>query len=817
MKDVTKVLQQIETLYYRLEYLFLEEDLFIADQWDDLMLQKQISNQIIDLIEVVLQQEPYNIKALFYKINIYDGPVENDDQLRIELANLIIEKHPDDLKSLIEAHFVLASIYFDSMQMPLKAIKVLDDSLLILTQVKEQPYVLVDHYFASTYRQLAMISHEQGDHSRADAYCEQCLYYAPFDFEVLYYQSLRFLEIKEFVKATLLVKSLIHYHSDKNLLNIVELLDNSFNNKDLEHHPDLVVCLYHLKLKYSSELKGISTREFVKEFTPWMDQRAYHQIFDPTVLIMRIEYFIYCETNDSRLYKLLEVYFSHNPKVNNQYYFYYFKSARALGNIPKEFSYDLDGSMGMELSKLFYQQAVLCKQDGQLSDALVYYCKAREISQHSIYLMQQYAQKGIGSKVNSHSIVLYRLVVSYANILNEVAALKEDFDHNSADLASCIVLLKQVYLAQENLEDWQDPLSSGMLDMIDKINVRKTGHATLETGRSLSLLAQDYSAGIWFSTLLEGYLVFFSDAYIENCACRIKCYIKQDQYDKVLSYYREITQEFIALGVMDQGHISQMIYIAAEVFSYVRNQRKDYELSISLTNEFFKHPVFSQDSPSVANINKWFALAWAYHGLGNESLALEYFTLIKDTFKDNPVYKDTIEQIPRQYVADSLELQTMHRLKDWFLPKEDCKVKEFSLHSTKVDHCFYMQQSIDLVLREWKDQVGMWVDSDTHIEIHPKHLKDPTTKKGYNTYITFYLKSKHITARFLVEEYPYHRKSFFGRVKSLEWQKDFSIWIHHHNVDVLKPTHIQNFKQSNVEIQQTVQNLWNKWLSNSVI
>ncbi|MHC5310215.1 tetratricopeptide repeat protein [Myroides sp. LJL116] len=789
MNDNQALLEQIKDLYNQIDFNLIAIGSEQEQDPQGYVRNKELSHEIIGLIQQVLQNDAYNKEALFWKIKIYDGPVLFDTSIMLETADFIIENLKEDLEAVLQAYHYQAWIYEYKLHLPQKAIQSLEDRLIVLSLAKEN-YSLVDHKFAETYYMLALLYKDMDKVDSSMDYYSLCLEHYPDHNLALFEAGLLYLEQRNYPKAYDYLERFCTYFSEDRNVEIGRELEKHFHKGDLDLSVDLIGLLYRIEIRNYKDFRAVTSKQISNRFSKWLKMDA--KTSSEAVLRMQIEHFISCEKNYPKLWNLLEIYFQNHPVIQNEYYFYYFETCLALEITPKHFSFQLDGFSGCMLALAFIERAEYFLNNDQRDLALSYFKETLKISQYTLEVIHTYFEFGTGSKVSNNKKGYSWVCNAFGTCVYNIALLEE----------------------QTNKED---PIFNKAVEMHKKGFELEPLRENLHNGFLLSSFIGDMVSCEWFLRELLDYYPFFTLEWLRVQSSIVNCYIEMDNQEKVLSHFELLTKDFLNQEIQDQDLVEQMIYIAAEVFSYIRYQKHQYELCITLTNNFFEHATFLENAPIVGKVNYWFSLGWSYHGLKKEVLALQYFTLIRENFSDNPHYASTIEDIPKEYVVGVTERQAMHRLKDWMDHKEVHQQKEYSLFDQRIDHSLYLEHSLELVLRDWKQPLSMWIDDQMHISVSPKHLASEQTNSGYQTYISVYLNDQQITIQFLIEEISYNKKSFFGLLNSPGWHKSFNVWIYHHKNNEIQASHFTSFKDSNTQIQQTVQKIWNTWLTKSII
>lgn len=789
MNDNQALLEQIRDLYNQMDF-----DLISTSSEQDKNLQgyeknKQLSQEIIGLIQQVLQRDAYNKEALFWKIKIYDGPVLYDSSIMLETADFIIEHLKEDLEAVLQGYHYQAWIYEYKLHLPHKAIQSLEDRLIVLSLAKDN-FSLIDHKFAETYYMLALLYKDMGKVDTAMDYYTLCLEHYPDHNLALYEAGLLYLDQRVYDKAYDCLERFCTYFSEERNVDIAHALEVHFQKGYLDHSMDLIGLLYRIQIRNFKDFNVLTSKQISNRFVKWLKM-------DPTtspeaILRMQIEHFISCEKNYQKLWNLLEIYFQNHPLIQNEYYFYYFETCLALQLTPKHFSFQLDGFSGCMLALAFIERAEYFIQNDQNDVALTYFKETLGIAQYTLQVIEDYFDFGKGSKVSNNKKGYSWVCNAFGTCVYNIALLEEQVNKEDPIFNTAIALHKKGF----ELEPLRENLHSGFL---------------------LGSFMGDAASCEWFSTRLLDYYPIFTLEWLKVQSSIVNSYIAMDDQAKVLSHLESLTNGFLEQDIQDQDIVEQMIYIAAEVFSYIRYQKHQFELCITLTNNFFSHATFLENAPVVGKINHWFSLGWSYHGLKKEVLALQYFTLIRDNFSDNALYTNTIEDIPKEYVVGIAERQAMHRLKDWMDHQGMQNSKDYSLFDKRIDQSIYLEHSLEMVLRDWNQPLSMWINDQMHISISPKHLTSEQSDSGYQTYVSVYLNDEQITIQFIIEEILYNKKSFFGLLNSPGWHKSFNVWIYHHQTNQAQASHFTSFKDSNIQLQQTVQNIWNAWLTKSII
>lgn len=784
-----KSLDKIKDLYSQLSFenSNMEFDQDISSE--TYLKNKELSRNILDLVEEVLLEDPYDSQGLFWKIKIHSGPFYKDVSVMMQTCEFIIENLQNDLESVFAAYEWLAWCYNNELELPYRAIEVLHDLVIAISLIKDD-IATQDKNFGQAYYLLALLYYNEfKDYQTSQEYYRLSLEHAPDHYNSGYDGSLLFLKNKQWNLALTSLQVFCDFYHNQDKVDLAKEVDKILLDVPENLYWDYLLIKYKIELEFYESFQNDNIKEVSLRYQSMVEKQLQSNPSNLAALQMRIIHFTTVEKNSILLFDLLDRYFKQTNAISNSYYYNYFHLGQILELPIAEFRFDLNGFTGYNLMTNFLEQADAYKGENLLDQALIYYQKAQEIGLHTLELVEKYQEHGIGDKANNNAHSFAMLCNNLSIAVRNSSVLTQEQDYTKDLYHRCVLLNKKGY---EYSAFWEN----------------------LDNGIRMCKLVLDYENCHYFATELLSYYQEYSVSWMEVQGIILKNYIAADAHEQAVEFYTELNQKFANQNILDQDVLSEMIYIAADFFTYLRFNKQEYLDAINYTQEFFNQPVYFANVPSVAKINYWFSLAWCYHALQDQSSALKYFTLMLDNYKDNTDYQLTIQEIPVEYTLSQQERQAINRLRNWMkLPNKE-ELKNFSILDTTINHANFLEHIVRLIARDSSKSVKTWIDQDIHIEILPRHIRQSANIVCFDTYVDIYLSSKNITIRFIVTESEQEKKTLFGLVRSLVWQKNFVSYVYHYQgANASEPSGFERFENCDIALQELVQSYWNQWLS----
>ncbi|MHC5202575.1 tetratricopeptide repeat protein [Myroides sp. LJL119] len=781
-------LNKIKELYDKLNFVSPNLDLS-SDKKEEIYLDnKQLSEHIWTLIQDILEQDPYNSEALFWKIKIHEGPYFNDVSVMIQTSEFIIENLKSDLESIFTAYHWLAWCYDHHLQLTNKSIEILHDLIIEISLIKDD-ISLQDKSFGEAYYLLALLYCQSKDYQTAAEYYRLSTEHYPDHYKANYNGALLFLNNQQWDQALQCLQRFCTYFHTKEKIDLAQEINQNIAKIPPSIYWDFILLQYQIELEFFEDFQAKNRKEISLNYQEKAQLELTQNPNNLAALQMRITHFLYVEKNSKVLFDLLDEYFAITGKISNSYYSDYFHLSQVLEKPIRALEFDLDGFSGYNLMTKFLEKADSYRAEDSNLKALVYYEKSQEIGLHTLELFKKYQDFATGDKINNNKHNFAMLCNNLSIAVRNIAILNKEQDYTKLIYSLCISLNKKGF---EFSPFWEN----------------------LDSGLRLSRLVSDFQNSHYFACELLKYYDSYTVSWMEVQALILKNYIDQDHFQEATRFYEEFHKDFLSQGILDQDVLAEMVYIAADYFTYLRFNKQQYDLAITYTQEFFAHPIYFDNIESIAKINYWFSLAWCYHALEDQVQGLKYFSLIMDNYKDNPDYQLTIQEIPLEYSLPVEQRQGINRLRNWVkLPIKE-SLKNFDITDNQIDHVSYLEHIVKLITRDLQSSVKSWIDSEVHIEVVPRHIRQSVNILCFDTYIDIYLASRNITLRFILTETQQERKTLFGLIRSLVWQKNFTAYVYYYqDSDQNDSSGFERFEDSSLEIQELLQGYWNQWLS----
>jgi len=784
MVQKDKRIDEIKELY---DQLVMGDELNNADEEKKVGLyskNQDLSEQILSIIEEILRGDATNKDALFWKIRIHNGPHYEDVSVMMSTAQEIIDKLQEDKKAVFSAFDWLAWIYENKLELKEKAIEILHDKLIEISLLKTD-FSLKDREFGETYYMIAYLYRELEDYSTAISFYKLAFEHYPDHYYASYQGGNLLLERNEYNDAYLLLNSFYVFHGNEYSVNFAKDIEKLYKDGKIDGHWDLISLLYHVGIDYPEEFGTKSTREYGMKFINIIDEELLKNPENTAVLRMKVRYYLVVEKNSKKAFEALQKYYSITKEINSSMYYTYYELAEKFGITLEDYPIVCDSFYGYNLMTRFLERAGELKGNDN-EKALAYYEVSKKIGLLVIPQLEEYFEKGIGPKVNNNAHGYAMLCNNLSIAIRNVATLTDE-DYNIDICKYAMSLHKKGYELSPFIEN-------------------------LENGLHMAELLNDYENKDYFAKELLTYYEEFSSEWLSVQARIVKSMTIADRYEEAEAYYYDLKTRFEVKEIEDEDILSEMVYLAADFFTYVRYSRNEFEKTIDLTEEFFSNPMYFDLIEEVAKVNYWFSLAWSYHGLGQRDEAIKYFDLIKNTYDGNPRYQNTVDEIPQEYRLPKEEREATDRL--WKLSKVvDQEQKAYPLMDIP-ENVMYLNKVVDYILEGGNFSVEGWITEDYHLKVCNRSLRENTSTIIYDTSLDFYFKEGNFTIRFNIDEREEKVKKLLGLVSKKIWVKEMYTYYYFYNEEEDTSTTYDVYNSGkHPEYDVLAERLWNTWVN----
>ncbi|WP_121965836.1 hypothetical protein [Myroides sp. N17-2] len=744
---------------------------------------QDLSEQILSIIEEMLREEPLNKDALFWKIRIYNGPHYEDVSVMMSTAEEIIEKLADDKKSVFSAFDWLAWIYETKLELKEKAIEILHDKLIEISLLKEE-FSLKDREFGETYYMIAYLYRELENYSTAISFYKLAFEHYPDHYYATFQGGNLLLERGEYEDAYLLLNSFYIFHGNEYSVNYAKDIEKLYKEGKLEGKWDLISLMYHVGIDYPEEFGAKSTREYGMKFINVIDSELQSNPDNLAVLRMKIRYYLVVEKNSKKAFETLQKYYSIVKTINSSMFFTYYELADKYKVELEDYPIECDGFYGYNLLTRFLERAGELKGDDN-EKALEHYEYARRIGDIVLAQQEAYFERGEGSKVSNNAYGYAMLCNNLGIVIRNIITLTEG-DYKSDEGRLAMSLHKRGYELSPFVEN-------------------------LENGLHIAELVEDFDEKLYFAKELLTYHEEFGKEWMSTHGSILKSWIAVDNYHESETYYYDLKKRFESREIEDEDIVSEMIYLAADFFTYIRYKRNEFEKTIEKTEEFFSNPMYFDLVEEVAKVNYWFSLAWSHHGLNNRDEANKYFDLIVNTYDGNARYQSTVDEIPQEYRLPQEEREAYQRMLT-LVNKENTTIKEYSLIGDS-SNILYLDKIVDFVIGGADFSVEGWISDNCHLKVSPRGLREEAKEVIYDTSLDFYFKEENYTIRFNIDEREEKISRFMGLMSKKVWAKEMYTYYYFYGEGDETSNNYEVFGGNRPDLDKVAQKLWNEWVS----
>ncbi|MDM1354282.1 tetratricopeptide repeat protein [Myroides marinus] len=782
LKD--KRIDEIKELY---DQLVMGDELNNADEEKKIELynkNQDLSEQILSIIEEVLREDATNKDALFWKIRIYNGPYYDDVSVMMSTAQEVIDKLQEDKKAVFSAFDWLSWIYENKLELKEKAIEILHDKLIEVSLLKED-FSLKDKEFGETYYMIAYLYRELEDYSTAVSFYKLAYEHSPDHYYATYQGGNLCLERGEFEDAYLLLNSYYVFHGNEYSASFAKEIEKLYKAGKIEGNWDLISLMYHVGIDYPEEFGAKNTREYGMRFVNVIEEELNTNPDNKVVLRMKIRYYLVVEKNSKKAFETLQKYYALNKEVNSSMYFTYFELAEKYGVELEEYPVVCDGFYGYNLMTRFLEKGGELRGDDD-ERSLKYYEFSKKVGLLVLPQIEEYFDKGLGSKVNNNAH-------GYAMLCNNLG----------------IAIRNVVYLTDK---DYDKEICKEALSLHKKGYEYSPFIENLENGLQLAELLNAFEEKSYFANELLTYHDEFSSEWMSVQGRILKSFIVADKYDDAKDYYYKIKESFEAKEIEDEDIVSEMIYLASDFFTYLRYGKNDFEKTIAFTEEFFSNPMYFDLVEDVAKVNYWFSLSWAYYGLNNRIEANKYFDLLIKTYDGNSRYQSTVDEIPKEFRLPVEEQEATNRL--WEMSKMELKHIDTYALMDRPENVDYLNDIVDYILQGGQFDVEGWITDDCHLKVCYRALRENASTEIYDTSLDFYFKNGNFTIRFNIDEREEKVKKFMGLLSKTIWAKEMYTYYYFYSEDEeVSSTYDVYGSGKYPEYDVLAETLWNTWVS----
>lgn len=783
-KDIR--LDEIKELY---DQLTTGDDLSNANEEDKILLytkNQDLSEQILSIIEELLREKPLHDEALFWKIRIYNGPHYDDVSIMMSTAQEIIDNLGEDKKSVFSAFDWLAWIYENKLELKEKAIEILHDKLIEISLLKGE-YSLQDREFGETYYRIAFLYRELEDFNTAVSFYRLCYEHYPDHYYATFQGGRLFLERGEYADAYIFIRSFYIFHGNEYCAIFGKEIEELYNAGKIDSEWGLLYLMYSIALDYPGEFGHKNIREVGLKFSPLVDKGLEADADNSFALKMKAQHYLRVEKNSKRAFEYLHRYFDQDKKILGPLYFIFYELGDRLGIDVDALGYeiDCDGFYGYNLMTRFIEKGSELRDNDETEKALKYYEVARKLGMHIVPIVEAYFEKGIGNKANNNQHGYAMLCNNLGIAIRNIVYLG-DGDFRTTE---CYYALKLHRKGYEASPFWEN----------------------MESGMRLAEGMKEYDEVAYFAKELLTYYDENTVSYLTVQGRILKNFININKYEEAELFFNTIKQEFEAKGVEDEDLVAEIIYMAADLFTYIRYEKNDYQRTIDLTEAFFSNPMYIELNEEVANVNYWFSLAWAYRGLENREKAAEYFELMIEHYGDNERYQNTIEDIPAEYKLPKDHREALNRL--WDLSKVDVAVPAIYSLDEVENNVVHLNKIVNYITGGADIIVEGWIDDNVNLKVCPRSLRADKDEVIYDTSLDFYFQEENITIRYNIDERDEVVKSFLGLRSKKVWAKEMYVYYYFYTEGELSSTKYEIYGNGNAGLDAKAQALWNSFVS----
>jgi hypothetical protein len=549
--------------------------------------------------------------------------------------------------------------------------------------------------------------------------------------------------------------------------------------------------MYFIGIDFPNEMGYKNARELGLKYLYLIDNELKINPENIAALRMKIQHYLLVDKNSKKAFELLQKYFSTIKTIKTPLYFTFYELAMKF-NIDvssSEYLIECDSFNGYILTTRFLEKAGELKDDGELELSLQYYKEAKEIGLKTIPIIENYFENGIGNKIcnNPHG---YAMLCNNLGIAIRNVVLLSDEKYNTEECKYALELHKRGYIYSPFWEN-------------------------MENGMRMAELMENYDEVEYFGKELLTYYEEFSISWMIVQSRLLKNMTNADRYEEAEEFYQKFKADFESKNIEDEEVIGEMIYAAAEYFTYIRYKKKDYIKSIELTENFFSNNKYFDLNEDVSKINYWFNLAWSYHGLKSREQAKKYFDLLKEHYGSDEKYTHTIEEIPREYNLSAEENVGFNNLLEFIAIKPKVK-KHFNIVETSGKNEILLEKIIRKIVGESFITVETWIDDDVFIKIVGRHKTNheiDNKENRFDSIIDLYLPKENTTIRYDLIETEEEIKGILGLFSKTKIKKELYVFLYHYEKNQITSESYLNYEDETPYFKALAQKHWNELVS----
>jgi tetratricopeptide (TPR) repeat protein len=789
MKEVKEKLEEIKKLYNQLVPSSDLENLKGETQTEAYQKNQEYSEDVLRLIDEVIAEDPNNSEVLFWKIKIYNGPHFEDVSIMLSTAEEIIERFKEEKKSLLSAYDWLAWIYDTKLDLKEKAIEVFHDKLIEVSLLKDD-YSLQATEFGETYYLIAQLYKEKGDLDTAGSFYKLAIEQYPDHYYASYQGGMLFFEREDYDTAYPMLNGFYRFHGNEYSNAIAKIILEHYESGKLKNRWDYLRLMYNIGLDYPKEMGYKDAKEFGQKYIALIDRELEENPDNIHALRMKARHYLDVDKNSKKAFEILQRYFTIVGKIEESIYFTFYELGQKVGvNVEElELPIEIDGFYGYNLMTRFLEQAGTLRDEDEEEKALVYYQIAKKIGKATYPHFQLFLKEGKGDKVNNNSHGFAMLCNNLGIAIRNVELLTEG-DYKNEDCELALRLHQEGY---DYSPFWEN----------------------LDSGMRIAEEMEEYDEVIRYGEELLTYYDVYSNSWMIIKNRLLESLIEADRYEEAMTFFEELRSGFEKSGVENEDVVREMIESAANILTYMRYQKKEYQKTIDMTEAFFANPIYFDLNDHVAYVNYWFSLGWSYHGLNNSEKAQEYFDLLKERYNGGD-YQTTVDRIPDEYTMEKADRDAFNRLNS-YLKKEVSNEVDFSLTVKNGSNERLLENLVDSICGGNAESSSIWFTDNLYVKMVARHETESEAGDRYDWLIDVYLPAEHVTIRYDLIESEEIEKSFMGLVRKKVHKKEMYVFFYHYEEGSDEAKGYVDFDEEEKHYKNLAQTYWN-WLMNKGI
>ncbi|MDR2221418.1 MAG: tetratricopeptide repeat protein [Flavobacteriaceae bacterium] len=790
MKEVKEKLEEIKKLYNQLTLANDLDELKEEAKVEAYQKNQELSEDVLRLIDEVIEAEPTNSEVLFWKIKLYNGPHFEDVSIMLSTAEEIIERFKEEKKSLMSAYDWLAWIYDTKLDLKEKAIELFHDKLIEISLIKED-YSLQATEFGETYYLIAQLYKEKGDLETAGSFYKLAIEQYPDHYYATYQGGMLFFEREDYDAALPMLQGFHRYHGNEYSSAIAKVILEHYESGRLKNRWDYLHLMYSIGLDYPKEMDCKDAKEFGQKYSALIDRELEENPNNLYALRMKARHYLDVDKNSKKAFEILQRYFGLVGKIEDSLYFMYYELGQKVGIDIEELNLpiDIDAFYGYNLMTRFLEKAGSLRDEEEDSKALVYYQIAKKIGKATYPKLQLFLKEGKGDKINNNAHGFAMLCNNLGIAIRNVEMLTEG-DYKNEDCELALRLHQEGY---DYSPFWEN----------------------LDSGMRIAEAMEEYDVVIRYGEELLTYYDAYSNSWMVIKNRLLENLIHADRYEEAEVFFQELRKGFEKSGVENEDVVREMIEAAANILTYVRYQKKEFQKTIDMTEDFFANPIYFDLNDHVAYVNYWFSLGWSYHGLNNSVKAQEFFDLLKERYDGGEDYQATVDRIPEEYTMEKKDREAFQRLHS-YLKKEVSNEVDFSLTTKNGTNERHIEQLVQMVCGQEVESTSIWFTDSLYVKMVNRHETDSETGERFDWLVDVYLPEEHVTIRYDLIESEEVEKSLFGMIRKKVRKKEMYVFFYHYEEGSDEAKGYVDFEEEEKHYKNLAQSYWN-WLMNKGI